>query len=283
VRQPWAVEPPVARRREPSDSQFLSSGGHPWWPHSGGQTDPVTRPAPLPRKHCESRILGRVDTDEPHFLLLDDVHQIEHPNKPTVDRWSILVVEPLGDSEDRYIAVTATAGEQVRRELDSVEQSVEYNRVADVAHRIRSQVVNYLAMGGTISYERDDIVTSAAELDASDYRHLRETDLARVAAFDHTMRFAYGLNAAQGNTGVPTVAYWGGRNGELDGTPVLIGMAYQSRERVASLAAVHEFKQSYDTPVGLILTSDTAREGNTVEHLGDGVVQVPYWLYMLLC
>ena len=410
-------------------------------------------------RYYESRILGRIDTDEPHFLLFDDVHQIEHPNKPTVDRWGIPVAELLGDTEDRHIAVTATAGEQVRRELDRVEESIEYevqpilpekfrdhifsvypdiedgdtrprpsslrageaglpaalrtgdvdplvselraehDRVANVARRIQSQVVDYLAMGGTISYERDDVVTSAAELDTSDYRRLREdvrnglyrdvpgfesirtiadlerlcafaarnpgteavryqelvdlfdvdrrtiadkylptlsalylmtgiteydnsrprsvklylrdtglvtaltgadpmavrsdfereADLARVAAFDHTMRFAYGLNVAQGNSGVPPVAYWRGRNGELDyvfeldGTPLPVGMAYQSREREASLAAIREFKQSYDAPLGLLLASDTAREGDPVEHLGDGVIQVPYWLYMLLC
>jgi hypothetical protein len=110
----------------------------------------------------------------------------------------------------------------------------------------------------------------------------------RVAAFDHTMRFAHELNAAQDNTGVPPVTYWHGRNGELDyvfeldGTPVPIGMAYRSCECEASLAAVRESKQSYDAPLGLLLTSDTAREGDPVEHLGDGVVQV-YWLYMLLC
>jgi predicted AAA+ superfamily ATPase len=410
-------------------------------------------------RYYESRILGRIDPDGPHFVLLDDVHQIAHPNKPTVDRWGTPVAELLADAPDRYVAVTATAGTQVRQELDRVDRDVDYSvqpilpekfrdhifsvypsfeesdtrtsptslrtgerslpatlRTGDVDpfveelqtkydqaaafdRRIQSQLVDYLAMGGTISYERDDVVASAAELDAGDYHRLREevrnglyrdvpgfesiqtiadlerlcalaarnrgseafryqelvdlfdvdrrtiadsylpalsalylltgtteydnsrprsvklylrdtglvtaltdadpaavrndfdreADLARVAAFDHTMRFAYGLNAAQGHDVTPTVEYWRGRDGELNyvfevaDTPVPVGMAYQSRERDDSIAAIREFRRSYDTPLGLLLTSDTTRSGAPVEHIGDGVVQVPYWLYLLLC
>jgi predicted AAA+ superfamily ATPase len=410
-------------------------------------------------RYYESRILGRIDPDGPQFLLLDDVHQIDHPNKPTVDRWGVPVAELLEEAPDRYVAVTATAGTQVRRELEDVETPGEYtiqpilpekfrdhiftvypefengetrtsptslrsgehslpaalrsgdvtplvselnrkyDNVANVARRIQSQVVDYLAMGGTISYERDDVVESAAALTTEDYTRLREdvrnglyrdvpgfesiqtiadlerlcalaarnrgseairyqelvdlfdvdrrtiadsylptlsalylltgiteydnsrprsvklflrdtglvtaltdgdptavrndfemeADLARVAAFDHTMRFAYGLNAAQGEERPPSVEYWRGREGELNyvfevgDTPVPIGMAYQSRERDGSLAALREFRGSYDTPLGLLLTSDTVREGRPVEHLGDGIVQLPYWLYLLLC
>jgi len=38
-------------------------------------------------RYYESRILGRIEADHPHFILIDDVHQIEHPNKPTIDGW----------------------------------------------------------------------------------------------------------------------------------------------------------------------------------------------------
>jgi predicted AAA+ superfamily ATPase len=410
-------------------------------------------------RYYEIRILGRIETGEPHFLLLDDVHQIEHPNKPAVERWGVPVAELLADAPDRYVAVTATAGVQVDRELESVDRSVAYSIqpilpekfrdhifsvyptfeegdtrtsptslrtgerslpatlqrgavgplveelrekhdfVADVERRIRSQVVDYLAMGGTISYEREDTVASAAELTTEDYTRLRddvrnalyrdvpgfesiqtiadlerlcalaarnrgsealryqelvdlfdvdrrtisdsylpalsalylltgtteydnsrprsvklflrdtglvtaltdadpravrndferEADLAHVAAFDHTMRFAYGINAAQGDDTMPSVEYWRGQEGELnyvfevDGTPVPVGMAYRSRERDDSIATLREFRRSYETPVGLLLTSDTARGGGRVEHLGDGIVQIPYWLYLLLC
>jgi predicted AAA+ superfamily ATPase len=410
-------------------------------------------------RYYESRILGRIEAEGPHFLLLDDVHQIEHPNKPAVDRWGVPVAELLENAPNRHVAVTATAGTQVERELESVESPIDYtiqpilpekfrdhiftvypefedgdtrtsptslrtgehslpaalrtgevaplveelrqkyDRVADVERRIKSQVVDYLTMGGTISYARDDVVSSAADLSTVDYTRLRddvrnalyrdvpgfesiqtiadlerlcalaarnrgaeavqyqelvdlfdvdrrtiadrylptlsalylltgtteydnsrprsvklflrdtglvtalaggdpaavrndferEADLARVAAFDHTMRLAYGINAAQGDDGVPSVEYWRGREGELnyvfevDETPVPVGMAYQARERADSLAAIREFRRSYDTPVGFLLASDTARTGAPVEHLGDGIVQVPYWLYMLLC
>ena len=409
-------------------------------------------------RYYEGRVLGRTETGGPHFVLLDDVHQVEHPNKPAIDRWGVPVGELLADTQDRYVTVTATAGRQVQQELeriDSVGYDIQpilpekfrdhiftvypdiedgdtrtsptslrsgerslpaalrsgdvdpfvaelrekYREVAGVERRIQSQIVDYLAMGGTISYARDDVVSSAAELTTADYTRLRddvrnalyrdvpgfesiqtiadlerlcalaarnrgteafryqelvdlfdvdrrtiadsylpalsalylltgtteydnsrprsvklylrdtglvtaltdgdpttvrndferEAELARVAAFDHTMRFAYGVNAAQGEQRAPTVEYWRGQDGELDyvfevdGRPVPVGMAYQSREREESLAAIREFRQTYDTPLGLLLAGDTARSGTPVEHLGDGIVQVPYWLYMLLC
>lgn len=410
-------------------------------------------------RYYESRILGRIETDRPHFVLLDDVHQIEHPNKPDIERWGVPVAELLADATDRYIAVTATAGKQVRQELESVPEPVEYDiqpilpekfrdhiftvypefedgdtrtspsslrtgegslpaalrtanpdplvaelrqkydRVADIERRIQSQVVDYLAMGGTISYEHDGVVESITELSQKDYTQLRndvrnglyrdvpgfesiqtiadlerlcalaarnrgseplryqelvdlfdvdrrtiadsylptlsalylltgtteydnsrprsvklflrdtglvtaltggdptavrndfdrEADLAHVAAFDHTMRFAYGINAAQGQEGIPSVEYWQGNDGELnfvfevDDTPVPVGMAYRSREWDDSLAAIREFKRDYDAPVGFLLASDTVQEGDPVENIGDGIVQVPYWLYLLLC
>jgi hypothetical protein len=49
-----------------------------------------------------------------------------------------------------------------------------YDKVAAVERRIQSQVVEYLAMGGIISYEQDGAVASASELTAEDYARLRE-------------------------------------------------------------------------------------------------------------
>jgi len=103
------------------------------------------------------------------------------------------------------------------------------------------------------------------------------------------MRFAYGINAIQGNDVTPSVQYWRGGEGEVDfvfevdGTPVPIGLAYQSRERERSLEAVREFKESYDVPLGLLLAGDTVRGRQPIENLGEGIVQLPYWLYLLLC
>ncbi|QSG13553.1 putative ATPase, AAA superfamily (plasmid) [Halapricum desulfuricans] len=127
--------------------------------------------------------------------------------------------------------------------------------------------------------------TPRAALDDLDY----EADLARIAAFDHTMRLAYGVNAAQGNPEPPSVQYWRGREGEVDfvfevgGIPVPIGLAYQSQEREESLEAVQEFKEAYDTPLGFLLAGDTTRGRQPIEHLGGGIIQLPYWLYLLLC
>ena len=134
-------------------------------------------------------------------------------------------------------------------------------------------------------------VKEVADGDASTVRNDfdREADLARVAAFDHMMRFAYGINAIRGNDETPAVQYWRGRAGEVDfvfeadGTPVPIGLAYQSREREDSLEAVREFKEAYDVPLGFILAGDTVRGRQPIEDLGEGIVQLPYWLYLLLC
>ncbi|MFC7233424.1 AAA family ATPase [Saliphagus sp. GCM10025308] len=186
-------------------------------------------------RYYQSRILGPIAPGHPHFILLDDVHQIEHPNKPTIDGWGVPVVELLEDVPGRHVAVTASAGIQIERELESVgmptddydiqpilpekfrdylftlypdleegetrvsptslrtganslpaalqsgdvgpfveELRQKYEQVADVERRIQSQVVDYLAMGGTISYDLDGAAESAADLTPSDYARLRE-------------------------------------------------------------------------------------------------------------
>ncbi|SDF96006.1 hypothetical protein SAMN05216218_11275 [Halorientalis regularis] len=411
-------------------------------------------------RYYETRILGRTDSDRPEIVLLDDVHRIEHPNKPAVDGWGTVVSELLADNQDRHVVVTASAGLQVERELDRVgfddgaydtqpvlpekfrdyvfavypeletgetrvspsslrtgerslptamdtgdidplidELESKYEQVAADARRIQSQVVEYLAMGGVISYERDGVVESARDLTADDYARLRddvrnalyqevpdfesiktiadlerlcalaarnrgvepiryqelvdlfdvdrrtiadsylsalaelyvltgvteydnsrprsvrlflrdtglvtaladgdpstvrndfdrEAELARVAAFDHTMRFAYGINAQQGNDVDPTVQYWRGRNGEVDfvfeigDTPVPVGLAYRPRERDDALAAGEEFTGAYDAPIGFVLTGDTIRGSEPISEVRDGIVELPYWLYLLLC
>jgi hypothetical protein len=407
----------------------------------------------------ENRVLARAETDGPQFLLLDDVHRIEHPNKPTIEGWATPVADLL-EAPDRHVVVTASAGVQIERELEragvpetdydvqpilpekfrdylftlypaleepdrrvsptslregpnslpatieggAVEPLVEelrakHDRVADVEPKVRSQVPDYLTMGGTISYAQDGAVASAADLDESAYTELREAvrdalyqdvpgfesiqtiadlerlcalaarirasepiryqelvelfdvdrrtiadsylpalaqlylltgvteydnsrprsvrlylrdtglvtalaggtaastyedlgreaDLARVAGFDHTMRLAYGINAAQGSDATPSVQYWRGRNGEvdyafeIDGVPVPVGLAYRQRDREASLAAVREFLEAYDSSVGFLLAGDTVADGEAVERLGERVVELPYWLYLLVC
>lgn len=411
-------------------------------------------------RYYESRILGSIDADHPHFVVLDDVHQIDHSHKSTIDGWGTPVAAILDDVPGRHVVVTASAGVQVERELDRAEVSAEqyavqpmlpekfrdylytlypeledeetrvspsslrtgetslptvlqsgdidpfitelrvkYEQVADVERRIQSQVIDYLVMGGIISYAHDEPIASADVLTAADYTRLREdvrdalyqevpgfetiqtiadlerlcalaarnraaepvryqdlvdlfdvdrrtiadsylpalaelylltgvteydnqrpravrlylrdtglvtaltdrdattvrndfdreADLARLAAFDHTMRFAYGVNAVQGFDGTPSVQYWRGRDGdvdfvfEVDETPVPIGLAYRSQERADTRAAVQEFTQTYDTPLGLLLVGDTIRSAHPVEDTGDGIIQLPYWLYLMLC
>jgi len=411
-------------------------------------------------RYYESRVYGRTPDDGPQFILLDDIHQIEHANKPTIDGWGDPVAELIEQTPDRHVIMTASAEVQIERELaDSdvspgaydvqpilpekfrdylftlypdleaednrvspssiragdnslptaiadadtaglaAELQRKYEKVSDAERRIQSQVVEYLTMGGIISYEHDGAVESASALTPKDYERLRENvraalyqdvpgfesiqtiadlerlyalaarnratesfryqelvelfdvdrrtiadsylpalselyvltgvteydnsrprgvrlylrdtglatalsdgdasavrndfqreaELARVAAFDHTMRFAYGVNATQGNDPTPNVQYWRGRDGEVDfvfeigDTPVPIGLAYRSRDRETALAAVREFQDEYDAPVGFLLAGDTVRGSKPIQQVGDGVIQLPYWLYLLLC
>jgi Predicted ATPase (AAA+ superfamily) len=411
-------------------------------------------------RYYESRILTECDSDRSHFVILDDVHRVEHPNKPTIDGWGSPVTELLEDPPDRHVVVTASAGVQIERELQRVgmasaeydiqpvlpekfrdylfalypdmeaeenrvsptsvrtgenslpaalrteeiqpfveELRQKYETVADVRRQVQSQVVEYLTMGGVIAYDVEGTPASATELISADYAALRENvrralyrevpgfesiktiadlerlcalaardcggdplqyqelvdlfdvdrrtitdsylpalsklylltgateydnsrpravrlylrdtglvtaltgtdspsirgdldreaDLARVAAFDHTMRFAYTVNVTQGRDAAPSVQYWRGSDGkvdfvfELDGTPVPLGLAYRPNQREESLAAIREFLRQYDSPVGILLTGDTVQQGEPITDLGDGVIQLPYWLYLLLC
>ncbi|WP_254830351.1 ATP-binding protein [Haloglomus salinum] len=115
----------------------------------------------------------------------------------------------------------------------------------------------------------------------------REAALARVAAFDHTMRFAYGLAAAQGTDADPEVTFWRGRSGEVDfvfevdGTPLPIGLSYRPSGEDAA-AAVREFVETYDTPFGIVLTGDSVGTVRPIT-VEDELVRLPYWFYLLLC
>jgi predicted AAA+ superfamily ATPase len=410
-------------------------------------------------RYYESRILGRIEDDESQFVLIDDVHEIEHPNKPTIEGWGNPVTDILEAESNRHVVVTASAAVQVRRELDSVGFSADqydtqpilpekfrdylftlypaleepdrrvsptsirkgenslpavlegadvspllaeiqgkYEQIADVEARIQSKVVDYLAMGGTLSYEHGGAVESASTLTSTDYERLREdvraalyqevpgfesiktiadlerlcalaahnrgsspiryqdlvdrfdvdrrtiadsylpaleelylltgvteydnarprsvrlylrdtglltaladgdatrvlsdfdreADLARVAGFDHTMRFAYGINAAQGNRVEPAVEFWRGRRGtvdyvfEIDGTPVPVALAYRPPVD-DSVAALQEFLGEYETNVGFLITGDTVSTESPVSLREDRIIQLPYWFYLMLC
>ena len=409
-------------------------------------------------RYYESRILGRAADPTPQFVMLDDVHQVEHASKPNSTGWGRPVSELL-DAPDRHVIVTASAGIQVERELDRVEvdaseydvqpilpekfrdyiytlypdleaddkrvsptplrkgeQSLptavetgaidpfveglreQYDRIAGDARRIQSQVVDFLAMGGVLSYSQAGVVDSASDLSQRDYERLRkdvrdalyqdvpgfetiqtiadlerlcalaardcaadpiryqhlvdlfdvdrrtitdsylpalselylldgvteydnsrprsvrlylrdtglvtaladgdasrvlsdfdrEADLARVAAFDHTMRFQYGVEAIQGRAVEPSVQYWRGREAtvdfvfEVDGTPVPVGFGY--RPPVASVEeALSEFLDTYDAPVAFLLVGDTVSTAEPIAVQEDRIIQIPYWFFLLLC
>jgi predicted AAA+ superfamily ATPase len=410
-------------------------------------------------RYYERSVLGRVADPDPHFLLLDDVHRVEHPDKPGVEGWGTAVARALEARDDRHVVVTASAGVQVERELDRVDLPAsardvqpilhekfrdylfglypplegdddrrvtptpvragdgslpaaiedaaparfaetlrgQHDRVADLARRIRSQVPHYLAMGGLLSYDADGAIEDARDLDVAAYGRLasdvrtaiyreipgfesirtiadlerlctlaarnhgappvryqrlvdlfdvdrrtlrnrylsaladlylltpvteydnarprsvrlylrdtgvatalddgdphaalrdrdREAALAHLAAFDHTMRLAYGIEAVHGRDAPPTVQYWDGEAGtvdfvfEVDGTPVPVALAYRPPAEAAR-AALADFLATYDAPIGLLLAGDTVGETDGVGREG-AVIKVPYWLYLMLC
>jgi predicted AAA+ superfamily ATPase len=117
----------------------------------------------------------------------------------------------------------------------------------------------------------------------------READTARVATYDHTIRFAYNMQAIGGTDIDPTVSYWRGRSGEVDFvfepdcTAIPIGLVYRPSDE-AVVDAVAELITTYETEIGLLLTGDTVRGADPISYNGEtGIVKFPYWLYMLLC
>lgn len=411
-------------------------------------------------RYYENRILGRLEDPASHFILLDDVHRIEHQNKPTIDGWGTPVQTLLEDDDSRYVAVTASAGLQVDRELDRVglspgdydtqailpekfrdylysvrpeleepahrvsptsiregsnslpaalesgsvdglvaELRAKHDLVSDDTRAIRSILVDYLTTGGIIPFASDVDITDGAEITETDFQQLRddtrhalyqevpgfesiktiddlerlcalaarerardpirfqdlverfdvdrrtitdsylsaleeltlltgvteydnrrpravrlylrdtgllnalapgdwktlrddfdrEADLARVAAFDHTKRFAYGITAAHGNDHTPAVEFWQTRRREvdyvfdLDDTPVPIALAYQPRDREDKLTALDAFTNEYDAPIGFLLRGERSTALDPIEAVRPGIVELPYWLYLLLC
>jgi predicted AAA+ superfamily ATPase len=70
--------------------------------------------------YYEGRILSQVfENDAPQYIILDDVHRIEHPNK-SLEGWGKEVKSLINEAEDRHVIVTASAELQIERELKRV-------------------------------------------------------------------------------------------------------------------------------------------------------------------
>lgn len=70
--------------------------------------------------YYEGRILSQVfENDAPQYIILDDVHRIEHPNK-SLEGWGEEVKSLLEGAEDRHVILTASAELQIERELKRV-------------------------------------------------------------------------------------------------------------------------------------------------------------------
>lgn len=102
------------------------------------------------------------------------------------------------------------------------------------------------------------------------------------------MRFAYGVNAANGNDAELTVEYWESRHAtvdfvfEVNDTPVPVALAYQPPVD-DTRAALDAFLETYETPIGFLVTGDTVGNDTPIQQATDGIIQLPYWLYLLLC
>jgi hypothetical protein len=118
-----------------------------------------------------------------------------------------------------------------------------------------------------------------------------EAAYARVAGYDHAMRLAYGLNAAQGvdpEAALP-VPFWEADEGvvdyvvSIDDEPVPVALAYRPGTVETARAALAAFRRRYDAPVGLLVTAEAAARSTPAIGHEDGIVGLPYWLYLLLC
>lgn len=114
-----------------------------------------------------------------------------------------------------------------------------------------------------------------------------EADLARLVGFDHSMRLEYMINAVAGTKREPSVTYWESEDGEVDfvltvgDTPLPVGLAYRPADREPTMAALETFQSRYDTPLGLLLVGDQREDQAVV--VSESIIEVPYWLYVLLC
>lgn len=122
-----------------------------------------------------------------------------------------------------------------------------------------------------------------------------EARLARVAAFDHSMRLSFNMSRSAAREyghdvpDEPTVAYWPGSDGEVAfvvecaGVSVPIGFAYGERRLESTTNAVEEFIDTYDVPLGLVVAGDATTRQEPVEILETApIARIPYWFYLML-
>lgn len=124
-----------------------------------------------------------------------------------------------------------------------------------------------------------------------------EAECAQVAAFDHTMRLAVSTNAAAARADdtvadaeTSAVSFWQGDAAEVDFVfecverPIPIALAYSPGSVEAKTAAVQEFRDAYDAPLGLVVTGDMVETDEAFELMADDrIVRLPYWFYLLIC
>jgi predicted AAA+ superfamily ATPase len=127
----------------------------------------------------------------------------------------------------------------------------------------------------------------------------REAELALTAAFDHTVRLEYGFHQGARNLfddvgpyNGPSVGYRQTDAGTVDfvfevdhpggPTPVPVGFAYRPDSVTNVKQAVSAFRSNFDAPVGFVVASDLAAGRDSLSHLGDGLVQLPYWFYLVM-
>ncbi|WP_247005725.1 hypothetical protein [Halorientalis litorea] len=70
---------------------------------------------------------------------------------------------------------------------------------------------------------------------------------------------------------------------EVGDTPVPVGFAYRPRDLDHANAGVAEFIAEYDAPVGFVVTGDTIDTDRPIVRTHARTIQLPYWLYLLLC
>ena len=70
---------------------------------------------------------------------------------------------------------------------------------------------------------------------------------------------------------------------EAGDTPVPIALSYRSSTYQTKLDALAEFRDQYQAPVRLLVSGDTSNRLEPVMEQEGGVIELPFWLYLLLC
>ena len=108
---------------------------------------------------------------------------------------------------------------------------------------------------------------------------LQKGKLVENIVADHCRRMKFSLGQSYDSD----IFYWNNKKGqevdiivELLGKPIPIEVKYRREIKKSDLSGMHEFIEQYETPFNLVITQHTLS-------LKDDYINIPLWLFLLLC